>query len=150
MAVLLFFISFTVLAKDEAPKGGTKIEANATKKYEDAEQSPLPLPLPVRIVEEPTQSDDAKSRADHASSNEDQDLQAQQSMASSAERQLVATYVVITLSFFGTCLLIWTVVETRKTANAAWHSVRIAGQGISLARETGEKQLRAYIGITQT
>jgi hypothetical protein len=153
LAAGLLFVSFTSLAKEAAKtpdssrvsKGTPTIEGKASNKSGDPEQTPLPLPLPVRIVEEPPESDDAKCRAAHSSSNEDQDLKAQQSMASSAESQLEATYVVIVLSAFGTLFLIWTVYETRKAAKAAWRSVDIAQQAVTVASEAAEKQLRAYV-----
>lgn len=76
IVVVMFFISFSSLAA--SPQGGPKVEANTSNKTSDAKQEPLPLPLPIRIVEEPPESEDAKYRADQASSNEDQDLEAQQ------------------------------------------------------------------------
>lgn len=69
-------------------------------------------------------------------------------MASSADSQLRASYVVIALSFIGTCLLIWTVHETKKTAEAARQSVEVAQQGIALASRNAEKQLRAYVNVS--
>lgn len=161
--VVLLLISFNVLAKDatKAPdsarisKGGPAIECNATNKTASDKQAPVPLPLPVRIVEEPLESDDAKSRADHARNNEDQDLQAQQRMASAAEYQLKATIVLIILSAIGTGLLIWTVRDTRKSADAARgsadaarRSADIGDQGLADARRTSEKQLRAYVNVS--
>ena len=157
VAVVLLLTPFSVLAKDAAKppnsarvsKGSPTIEGGATKKAGDAQQAPLPLPLPVRIVEEPPESDNAKYRADRARDNEDQDLKAQQSMASSAKSQLEATYFVIGVSIIGTIFLVWTIFETRRAALAAWRSVDIAQQGVTIARETAEKQLRAYVNISR-
>ena len=137
--------SSTTLTKDvtktsesaRVSNGGPAIEAKTANESNDAEQNPLQLPLcmPVRIIEELPKSDDAKRRADHTCRNEDQDLQAQQSMARSAKSQLKATYIVIAISFLGTGFLIWTICETRKAANAAQGQLVTMGRQLELAEK---------------
>ena len=75
LTVVLLLIPLTALAKDttKAPNGARvsksapTIEGNETNKSAEAQQAPVPLPLPVRIVEEPPESDDAEYRAARAS-----------------------------------------------------------------------------------
>lgn len=100
-----------------------------------------PPPIPVRIIQSSDeaayeQARDAKTD-DHAAKN----LDAQVRATSAAEKQVPVSQAATILTFVGTCLLVWTLFETRKTAKAAIDGVAAADRAAAAA-ERANTELR--------
>jgi hypothetical protein len=72
-------------------------------------------------------------------------LEAQVRSANAAEEQVLLGNTTAVLSFLGLCALIWTLYETRRSASAAARAANAAESAVSNAKESAEKQLRAYV-----
>lgn len=80
---------------------------------------PSPQPLAVTIIETPEQRVTADRAQAESRQHDARDLDAQIKAANAAEKQVFPSWMGGILSFIGTVLLIWTLLETRKSANAA-------------------------------
>jgi len=126
-------------------------EASTPAKEAPAQAETLkPLPVPDATVLRSIFDEALKYLAKEKAGNEagenrkeqreSADLDAQKSMADSAQRMLNLTIWQIVVGGFGLLGLGWTVYYTRQTANAA-------KDAIALATDTAKHQLRAYVAI---
>lgn len=113
-----------------APVVASQAESGA-----QARQQQPPPPLAVQIVQTPVQAESDARREAEARKHDAKDLEAQERAATAAEKQISPAWTAAILSFLGTCLLVWTVWETRK-ANG-------------IAREHMTTDLRAWVVSTK-
>jgi hypothetical protein len=83
-------------------------------------------PLPIRVVESPGDAAHSKEREAKADKHDAEDLEAQVRTADATERQAILSLVAIVISSLGLIGLALTFYETRRTAQAANASVRLA------------------------
>ena len=76
-------------------------------------------PLPVQIIQSPTDATHADAREAKADRHDEENLSAQVRTAVAAEKQLRIGWIASALSTVGTLLLVWTLLETRKSSAAA-------------------------------
>ncbi|MEX0693564.1 MAG: hypothetical protein WD075_03875 [Rhodospirillales bacterium] len=95
-------------------------------------------------------------RGQRPSDEEIRDLIAQEGMALWAERMFWATLAAVILTLVGVFLICRTLSETRRAANytkgmlrEARKTTKAAEETIAVTREIGQKQIRAYITITE-
>lgn len=69
--------------------------------------------------------------------------------AEAAEMQALISWVSAGVSAVGLILLLWTLLETRRTAGAAIAGVKAAEEATAIQREAVERQLRPYVGFTE-
>lgn len=105
-----------------------------------SEAKPTPPGFPIRILEEPEQSEGAKREQQEASQREIDDLQAQNLAAESAQGAYRVGIAQTALAFFGTLALIYSLYLNRRATNAAVDAVKVS-------ERTGVAQVRAYVGF---
>lgn len=79
-------------------------------------------PLPVRVVQSPSDAAHGAGREAKADEHEAKDLDAQVRQAGASEQQAAASWWAVVLTGLGSGFLLWTLFETRRTANAARQS----------------------------
>lgn len=130
-------------AVQEQPNGS----ADGTRGYE------WKSALPVTIVESPQDAEHARDREQKADEHEADDLDAQRRAASAAERsattaegQIIPTWIQATVAIVGTAALLITIWFSIRATNAAVLSAKLAKEAIDVARDTAQIELRAWIG----
>ena len=98
------------------------------------------LGFPIRILEEPEQSESAIREQQEASQREIDDLQAQNLAAESAQGAFRVGVAQTVLAFFGTLALIYSLYLNRKATHAAQDAVAVT-------RDIGQRQIRAYLAV---
>lgn len=83
-------------------------------------------PLPVRVIESPSDAAHTKEREAQSTKHDAADLKAQERTADATEEQVLASKAAVVLSLFGLVGLGLTFCETRRTAIAAVKSASIA------------------------
>ena len=78
-----------------------------------------PAPLAVTVVESPEQAVSAARAQSESRAHDARDLEAQVRAADAAEKQILPSWLAAFLSFIGTCLIIWTLLETQKANKIA-------------------------------
>lgn len=123
----------------QSPDGGENIQQQSSQT--------LPIPIPVQIIEDDESAEAREAREQQASNREQDDLIAQNRMADAADAMNEATQSMKNAAWWtfgavtlGTALLVWTLLLTRQ-ANAA------AREAVTVTREIGRTQTRAYCGI---
>lgn len=108
----------------------------------------LSFSIPVRIIENNEGTDSAKRSEEERTQREKDDLIAQQGMNTATQSMNKATQSMKWAAWwsfgavsFGTALLIWTLSLTRQANQAARDAVTVT-------REIGEAQARAYLSIS--
>lgn len=104
--------------------------------------------LPVRILEEPEQSEDAKRQQREAEQREIKDLEAQQLAANSAYRAFLIGAAQTIIAIVGTGALIYSLYLNRLATNAAVAGAEAARDTVNDTRRIGEAQVRAYVAVT--
>ena len=132
-------------ALGQAQNEGGNANGGTADKQQPTQQ--LPIPLPIQIIEDDEAASARKTSENEAAQREKDDLIAQQGMHTATQAMNEATqsmrlasWVSAGLVLLGTGLLVWTLKLTR-SANKA------AQEAVSVTREIGEKQTRAYIAI---
>lgn len=92
-----------------------------------------PAPVRVEVVESAGQAIANEAREAKSDHHDAEDLKAQIRAAQAAEDQVFPAWLAAILSFIGSLLIVWTLVETRR-ANR-------------ISRETMFRQLRAYVTV---
>lgn len=105
-----------------------------SSRQEAGQERATPPGLPVRILEEPEQSEDAKRQEKEAAEREIEDLAAQKSMAESTEEIVFWTMLQFALAFLGTCALIYSLFLNRRATNAAVAAANAARDAIGVER----------------
>ena len=100
-----------------------------------------PFSVPVRILEQPEESESAKLEKEVAAKREVEDLLAQQSMANLTEQIVFWTKLQFALGVGGTIALLYMFHLTRKATKAAEAAVDIT-------RQIGQSEIRAYLAVT--
>lgn len=95
---------------------------------------PFRFGLPVRILEEPEEAEDAKRQQQESAQREIDDLIAQQSMANSTEEIVLWTRLQFLLAFGGTCALIYSLHLNRTATNAAVKAADAAREALGAER----------------
>ncbi len=127
--------------KDKGAAGNAPpIEGQATGQPKHQQRPTDAFPLPVRVIESPGDAAHSKAREAKADKHDAEDLDAQVRTAEAAEKQALLGFAAAFFSFLSTCLLVWTVRESRRSAKAAMRSVVIA-------EDAAKKQLRAYVNL---
>lgn len=114
-------------------------------------RQPVQRATPSDVLVEPADNRHASSESDLAL-----ELQAQLRAANAAERQARSAWAAVTVSGLALVLLIWTLFETRRTANAAIVSAgearraaEAAERSAALQSEAISRQLRPYVAIVE-
>lgn len=76
-----------------------------------------PSPIVVTIVEPAGQAEAANAREAESRKHDVQELDAQIRAADATEKQILPSWLGAIFSFAGTCLIVWTLFETRKSIN---------------------------------
>lgn len=137
----------------QAPEGhgvtkhAPTIEEQPKREGYQGQNPPTPFAVPVRILEDPIEAERAKAREERSDKHDADDLKAQQQSATAAERaatagewQVIAALAGTGLAFLGTIGLLYTLKLTRD-------SLKINRDGLNLAKDTAEKELRAYVSV---
>ena len=90
--------------------------SNKTNKRQYPSES---SPLPIRMIQSPSDAAHADAREAKADKHEEDNLREQVRATDAAERQTIIGGIAAGLSLVGTLLLVWTLWETRRTANYA-------------------------------
>lgn len=115
-----------------------------------------PSPLPVSIVETPEQSVASERRESASSDHDTRDLDAQIRAANAAEKQILPAWIASVLSGFGTLLIVWTLLETRRSnaiakrdyaraRTEAKNALNAAKEATGIAERTAKFQSRPYL-----
>ena len=133
--------------------GQAQEQANPGESAAPAQEQPpppLPVPLPVQIIEDDESANARQRREAEAAQREKDDLLAQQGMNAATQAmndvtQRMALYSLIstTLVALGTGLLFWTLQLTRDANRSAREAVKVTSI-------IGEKQVQAYVSVTDT
>jgi hypothetical protein len=124
-------------------------KSQATKQSERQQYPTENAPLPIRVIESPSDAADRQRSAASAAEHEQADLKAQERSASAAEQQVSVGTAMAWLSLAGLFALIWTLCETRRAASAAIRAANAADKAIELQGATSHKELRAYISVSK-
>lgn len=152
VCVLVGLVGFSSQAQQAQQAQGVSKNAPTREgqRARQAERQQYPTenaPLPIRVVESPSDEADRKRREADAAKHEDADLKAQVRSADAAEKQVVVGVATVVLSVFGFFALIWTLCETRRSVFAANRAACAAELAVTNAKDSAEKQLRAYVGV---
>lgn len=108
------------------PQPAPAVEGQAQREAQRGNRPAEPPPVPVRIIQSPDEAAHDAAREAKSDEHEANDLAAQRKAAdaaadsaASAYGQVIAAFVGIFFSLVGTGLLVWTLRETRRTAQAA-------------------------------
>jgi hypothetical protein len=155
--VLLLGIS---VAAAQAPKDAGVSEARpavAGERGQDAgysQQTPLKPPVPVRVIEDPGQSEHATEREQKSDQHEADGLQAQRDAARAAERsakaakgQERAAWWGVRVAAVGTGLLLLSLFFTYRALAIAREDANTARAAVAASEQTAERQLRAYVRV---
>lgn len=115
VAALILLASATVAMAESEPIK----EKDATPKQS------IPIPLPVTITQEPAELERLRESDRVSRDHEEKDLEAQVRAATAAEEQIVPAWWQAIGGAVAAIFLVWTLVETRKTANAAVRQAKI-------------------------
>ncbi len=89
---------------------------------------PKPAPIAVTIVESPEQAVAGDRGKAESQEHDSRDLDAQIRAANAAENQVFPSWLGAMFSFIGTGLIVWTLLETRKSSKAAIDAADYARQ----------------------
>ncbi|MDF1608492.1 hypothetical protein PZ897_09920 [Hoeflea sp. YIM 152468] len=123
----------------QSPEQSEQNQAEGQRQDDTRNQSPPSFSIPIRILEEPEQSESSKQQEQESAKREKQDLAAQKSMAESTKEIVWITKVQIGLAVFGAVALLYSLHLNRMSARAAVDAVKIA-------RANAEAELRAWVG----
>ena len=127
--------------KDKGTPGPAPAVARQPSNTTDGKQYPSEQsPLPVRMIESPSDAAHSKAREARSDQHDKENLSAQARAADAAEEQAQMGRLAAILSFLSVLLLVWTVRESRRSAEAAIRSAAIA-------EDTAKRQLRAYVNV---
>ena len=124
------------------PQPSPAVEGQTQGDAQRGSRPPKPPPVPVRIIQSVDEAEHEAAREAKSDQHEAEDLAAQQKAADSAQlaaaagqRQVEAAWAAAILSLFGTGLLVWTLRETRRTAQAAIDGVAAADRAARAAEQ---------------
>ena len=92
---------------------------------------------------------DAADAKDHPKYYEHQDLRAQESVARATNAIVMLTLIGVAVGGIGTGLIYVTFRETRKAATQSAKATEAANEANLIAREIGEKEIKAYCGLSK-
>ncbi len=137
-------VGWLVLAEQTIPN-----QANAQGQEAQDQAKTTEPSLPVRILEQPKQSEADKRSQQEAAEREKQDLSAQQAMASGTKWLVWLSIAQIVLAFFGTIALIYSILLNRRATNAAVQANSNTIIAIEQEQANAQRQLRAYILVRE-
>lgn len=137
------------------------IDENSTGQADGGEAQPPQLSIPIRIIEDPIETNRAKNREAKSDKYEIDVLEAQQRSAiaaelvaiandrsaTAAERQIIPTWLQLFIAIIGTTALIVTLWLTRRSVKAAVKAAGAAEEQTRIAAHTARVQLRAYVSV---
>lgn len=149
VCVLVGLVGFSSQAEQTqgVPKKTPAREGKPTSQSERQQYPTENSPLPIRVVESPSDEADRKRREAEAAKHEEADLDAQVRSADAAEKQVAIGRATAWLSLFGLCALIWTLCETRRSVSAANRAAAAAEGSVTAFLAASEKELRAYVTV---
>ncbi len=126
-SLLLVFISIYCgsIYAIQSPEGSDRdrkyphIENQVTNKIQQRELPTPNTPLPVRVVESPSETARTAANEEKADQYNRKNLHAYERAADAAERQILVSWVSAVFGILGTFLLLWNLSETRKVTKAA-------------------------------
>lgn len=145
----LFILAFGIVFETRAfaqqlPDQPIEQQTEGDRQQQGQESAALPG-FPVRILEEPEQSESAKREQGEAAQREIDDLVAQQLAAKAADRSYKVGIAQTILAFFGTGALIYSLHLNRRATKAAETGVLAARRAIEQEQANAQRQMRAYI-----
>jgi len=120
-ATLVLLCSGVLAAPSAAPESGKRQD-----KPGEAKRQEVPIPLPVTITQDVAELDRIKESERLSREHDEKDLAAQVRAATAAERQITPAWWQAIGAAAAALLLVWTLFETRRTANAAVRQAQIA------------------------
>lgn len=112
------------------------------------QRNPAPFSVPVRILENPEQSEADKRSQQEASQREIEDLAAQQGMAKGTQDIVWLNKLQLALAFAGTLALLYSIALNRRATNAAVQGNANTLQAIDQEQKNAQRQLRAYLYVS--
>ncbi|MES0158320.1 MULTISPECIES: hypothetical protein [unclassified Mesorhizobium] len=158
----LFVALFMALATHVSAQETQGVTAEAPSQQEskggkanDTQPSANEPSIPVRIIESPEETQRTRDREATSDKHESDDLKAQQEAAqaagrsaTAADRQVNAAWWQVGVGIAGIIAILVTIGFTIRATNAAVRSADLAEKAIADAREMGEAQTRAYLGVS--
>lgn len=142
VAVLLVLASPLSLLGQEQQGQPMDEKPSAQRQTDQEEPRPLQLGLPIRIVEQPNQSEAEKRQEQEAAQREVEGLRIQQIMAESNERIVKLTIASTILTLLATAGLFVTLALQRRATKAAVDTLNVT-------QRIGEAETRAYIAAPE-
>lgn len=133
--------------RERMPHPGPSVEAETQREANRGGRPPEPPPVPVRIIQSVDETEHDATREAKSDEHDAKDLDAQKRAANAAEKQILPTRVAVGLTAFGTCLLVWTLYETRRTANAAVEGIKAAKRSADAAIAAQRPWIRGSLSI---
>lgn len=122
------------LSAQVSPEQSEPNQAEGQRQESGGQAGPAPFSVPVRILEEPEESESAEREQQKATQREIEDLLAQQSMADSTKEIVFWTRLQVVLATLGTIALIYTILLNRKATLAAIRAADTARDAIGVER----------------
>ena len=126
----------------QSPKQLEQLEA-------ESNQDSVPLGFPVRILEEPAQSEDAKRQQEETAQREAENLITQQAIAKASKAMIWLNALQVLIAALGTLALIYSLKLNRIATHAAAKSAESAAEALGFERAwltPGEKEYGPYTG----
>ena len=139
-------LGLTLFASLGQAEEKAKPEDRETTQQERPSQT-LPIPLPVHIVEDHAAADARERREEEARQREIEDVAAQVSMDASTRAMNDATQDMREYSFYSTLLVGIGTVLLFVTLFLTWQANRAAQDAVTVTREIGEAQIRAFLFV---
>lgn len=147
------FIAITIAADSAAAQPSTEQtvpnKAQSQGQNNDGNKGAPSFSVPVRILAEPEQSEDAKRQQQITSQREIEDLAAQKSMAESAKQTVWLTVLSFALAIVGTGALIYSLLLNRSATKASNEAVKAAIESNRIASANAQTELRAWIAYKE-
>lgn len=112
-------------------------DSHDNQRYDKTKESPqnsFRAALPVTIITDPAEAQASETRESNRESREKDGLEVARKALDAAKDSAFYALIGVIISFAGFCALIWTLCETRKTANASVDSAKAAKDAVNIAR----------------
>jgi hypothetical protein len=150
--IAVTFGSMCALAGHSFAQSAKQAEDNqthSTRQYNNSEHQAAPFGIPVRILEEPKQSEDAERQQQEATEREIEDLVAQQNMADATDQLVLLTKLQFFLGMVGTGALVYTLYLNWRSTDAAVKTAQ-AERAWVISHEFDSVTINGFVDGTRT
>lgn len=137
-------------AGSQSPESAVGEQSDSHRDGASSQREPLGFSLPVRILEEPGEAENAERQQHESAQREIEDLIAQQSMARSTEEIVLWTQLQFAIAFLGTGALLYSLYLNRKATLAAVEAASLAREAISVERAWVTYLQHSLIDVTDS